>query len=160
MEFCTAPCHVRHLATGWFWLCAGGAVLHHCPDRQQVVGDVWWDDRQCWELYPVIGHPIPCRQHCVRLVVQCVAWFRPVYLYAVSVLLTIFNIRLCQYAISTLITLISSIKIKFYHVGDFPFQVLLCVDVPFHIFTPTWPRQPFSYSAKDLFACVRHVRFQ
>ena len=66
----------------------------------------------------------------------------------------IFNIRLCQYTISTLMTLVSLIKIRFCHVGKFLFQVLLFIDVPFHLFTSGSLRMPFSYLAKDVFACI------
>ena len=54
--------------------------------------------------------------------------------------------------------LFSSIKIWFFHVSDFPFRVLLFVDVPFHIFTSDSLRPPFSHSADSVFACVQHVK--
>ena len=38
----------------------------------------------------------------------------------------------------------------FYHGGDFPFRVLLFVDIPFHVFTSGSLRLPFSYSAKNV----------
>lgn len=51
--------------------------FHRFPDRavcvrlsswRQVLGDVWWDDWNCWRILSVVRNPLPHRQHCVRFV--------------------------------------------------------------------------------------------
>ena len=75
----------------------------------------------------------------------------------------LFTLMLLAYFLQFLTSYYASTRrllwLRFYHVGDFSSRVLLFVDVPFHVFTSGSPRPPFSYLAKDILACIRHVRW-